>query len=83
MYTNKFNNNETNYIAVEFELFATLYSIIDDLHRKIQIEKYIKNLMIELENRKNYYGLYEFTDGTARLDITGHVLNGFFALLNL
>ena len=74
---------ETNYYAVEFEALATLYASISNQHIKITIEPYIERLIINLEQRRNKNGLYEFTDGTIRLDITGHVLNGFYALMSL
>ena len=82
-YMKIYTNNETNYCAVQFESLATLYALIDDKNIRLSIEPYISNLMILLESRKNINGLYEFTDGTMRLDITGHVLNGFYALMSI
>lgn len=69
---------ETNYLAVAFEGLTSLYMF--DKNR--EHEKYIEYLIIELNNRKNKYGLYIFKNGNARLDITGHVLNGYFNLVD-
>jgi len=80
-YINNSNAIETNYYAVEIESLLTLYSAIADKQTRLNIETYIPDLLIKLENRKNSNGLYEFTDSTMRFDITGHVLDGFFALI--
>jgi len=77
------NFTETNYYAVEFESLATLYGYIDDIDYQKRIEKFIASVLINLQNRKNKYGLYEFTNGDIRLDITGHILNGFYNLISL
>ena len=74
------NANETNFYAVEFEALCTIYPIVDD-NTRLKMEPYIENLIIALENRRNANGLYEFTDGTMRIDITGHVMNGFYGLM--
>lgn len=73
--------NETNYYAVEFEALSTLYASIDNQQIRLQIEPYLIKLMLDLEKRRNELGLYQFSDKSSRLDITGHVLNGFFSLL--
>ena len=80
-YMDKYKINETNYLAVEFEALTTLYRNIDIEKNRLAIEPLISKLLINLESRRNPNGLYEFTDGTMRLDITGHVLNGFYALM--
>lgn len=70
------NNLETNYLAVFFEALSSLYNLLefkDDI--KDMITKLFCKLMERFES-----GLFKFTDNSARLDITGHVLNGFFAL---
>ncbi|XWV25690.1 AMMECR1 domain protein [Tupanvirus soda lake] len=77
------NYNETNYYAVEFETLATLYSKITNSKTKLLIEKYIEKILIQIENRKNKYGLYQFKNGETRIDITGHIMNGLFSLLLL
>lgn len=71
---------ETNYLAVAFESMATLYEPLQPNYSIV--ESYLANLLIELESHKDAYGLYRFTNGEARIDITGHVLNGLFALLD-
>ena len=56
---------ETNYYAVFFETccFLKLYDICSKVYTF-------------LSSRKNIDGLYMFKDGTIRVDITIHVLNG-------
>ena len=71
---------ETNYLAVAFESIATLYERSQPNYSIV--ESHLANLLIDLESRKDAYGLYRFTNGEARIDITAHVLNGLFALLN-
>ena len=75
------NNTETNYYAVEFEALATIYANIKSDRYKKSLEPYIEQLIIKLETRRmDDWGLYQFTNGTARVDITGHVLNGIYVL---
>jgi len=74
--------DETNFLAVEFESLATLYSIIGDEPTKMRIEVYLAELIIKLEQIKNRYGFYQFKNNEARIDITGHVLNGLISLLS-
>lgn len=73
--------DETNYYAVEFESLAMLYSNISDKKTKISVGEYLIQLITKLDNRKNDFGLYQFKNKTARVDITGHVLNGLFLLI--
>lgn len=69
---------ETNYIAVSFEALCFVYNSMND----IDILYKIFELFIELENRKKCMDiLYIFQNKTARVDISGHVNNGFFELL--
>jgi AMMECR1 domain-containing protein len=63
---------ETNYIAVAFEAFCFIYKHYPN--NKIFL------LLCELEKRKNFF--YEFLDKSYRIDITAHVMNGYFQLLN-
>lgn len=72
--------DETNYIAVEFEALATLYGISDS-KTALEIEIYLPELLIKLVKTKNKYGLFTFKNGDARFDITGHVIDGIFALI--
>ena len=70
-------NIETNYLAVAFEALCFVY--------KSKIKKTLLNkifeVFFELEQRKNCYNvLYTFLDKTARVDITGHIMNGFVEL---
>jgi AMMECR1 domain-containing protein len=74
--------NETNYLAVEFEALSTLYNSVSN-ETRLRIEPYLEKLLISLEQRKNNKGLYEFINRDARLDITGHILNGFYQLLDV
>ena len=60
---------ETNYLAVIFEALSTLYIFTEDLNDYIFYIFYLLN--------KTYVnGLYYFKNNSARLDITGHILNG-------
>jgi AMMECR1 domain-containing protein len=70
---------ETNYLAVGYEALTALYNMIDDDNNLI---KSISDLFILLENKKNEIGLYKFNDGSCRLDITGHVVNGIMNIDN-
>jgi len=71
--------NETNYYAVEFEVLTALASLNNFMDTKV-IDAII-GLMIKLQTRKNKDGLYCFEDHSCRLDITGHVLNGYYNLI--
>ncbi len=74
----EYNNDiETNYMAVAFEGLSALYTMDKDSIKY----KYIYYLFIELEKRRNKYSLYTFLNGSARIDITTHVLYGFYYLL--
>lgn len=71
---------ETNYIAVSFEALCSLYTMLQKLHH-IECIDIIFSLFYFLQLRKEENGLYYFLNKTARLDISGHVWNGFIALL--
>lgn len=72
------DNLQTNYLAVFFEALSSLYHLLEsNANIKHMITILFCKLMKRFEN-----GLFKFTDGSARLDITGHVLNGFLALKN-
>lgn len=72
---------ETNYIAVCFEALCSLLHYLDDKIKYLEAMKQIQKLSEILRDRQNKYKLYEFLNNSARLDISGHVLNGYMALL--
>ena len=64
---------ETNYLAVSFEALCFIYQS----NRKVSLLNHLFQLFFELEQRKKYYNvLYIFLQGSARVDITGHIMNG-------
>jgi len=64
---------ETNYLAVAFEALCFIYQS----NRKVSLLNQLFQLFFELEQRKKYYNvLYIFLQGSARVDITGHIMNG-------
>jgi AMMECR1 domain-containing protein len=76
---NNNNNIETNYLAVAFESLNALQIIV----RSTDALKIIDNLEEMLSQRfdKNI-GLYKFNDGSARIDITGHIIETYITSLN-
>ena len=46
------------------------------LPKNYKVQNKMFQLFYELEKRRNELGLYEFKNGSARIDITGHVCNG-------
>jgi hypothetical protein len=82
---------ETNYLAVYFEAMMSLWGILgrDMLENILPVWVYllqrwknglfsIKNGVFktqEIKNSKSFY-LFYFKNGTARIDITGHIING-------
>jgi len=89
-YIDKHNySDETNYYAVEFESLSALYNKLQESpDYKLQespdyklIEQKIGLLLTDLEKRRTKDGLYQFKNSESRLDITCHVLNGFYSLL--
>ena len=74
---NKKEGTETNYLAVAFEALAYTKN------RNNMSDSLLFQLFFVLEQRKACHNLlYAFLDKTARVDITGHVLNGFYQLMN-
>jgi len=79
-----FENYETNYIAVSFECLSSL--MLFSLNKLIEIDykfliNKIEDLILVIVNRKNnIYHLFEFTDKSMRIDITGHIINGFICM---
>jgi len=79
---------ETNYLAVYFEAMMSLWGILggEEIFRNIfPVWVYLlqrwKNGVFktqEIKNSKSFY-LFYFKNGTARIDITGHVINGLYA----
>lgn len=63
---------ETNYLAVAFEALCCAKTLTTELFI----------LFYELEQRKSG-NLYHFLNKTARVDITGHILNGLYNNLNI
>jgi len=78
IYNNFPENIETNYLAVSFECLCAIYSI----NKYNDLMNYIFNLYIILEKRKKYGFLYSFLNKNCRIDITVHILCGFYYLLN-
>lgn len=72
------DNEETNYYAVALEAMTSFYKYINS-EAYDDFDKLIEKMIILLNNRKRD-GLYEFTNKTIRLDITGHVLNCYYNL---
>ena len=78
---NDFSSLETNYLAVTFEALSSLYPLINK--NKIETINYIFYLFYQLQQRISIDGLYLFSDmKNARVDITGHVFNGYFDILS-
>ncbi len=76
------DGDETNYIAVAYEcttcMFLCAHKANVKFHGTYHLVKEIRRLYALLVNRYNKnYGLFTFKDGSMRIDITGHILNGF------
>lgn len=70
---------ETNYIAVAFEGLCYIQKA-NPTKETISI---LFQLLFELEIRKNKNNiLYNFMDSSARIDITGHIINGLYQLIS-
>ena len=80
MYNKLYQDKETNFIAVNYEIVTGLLKNMKDNKYQHILEQILENTIIELQKRKDKYGLYSFKDGTSRIDITGHVLNGIYNL---
>ena len=68
---NNIDNEETNSIAVSFEACSFL------LYNN-KIMNYAFQLWISLEKRRTYNMLYSFINNESRIDISGHINNGFY-----
>ena len=71
-------NQETNYLAVAFEGLCAAYRSTKDMRAFITAFEVFYNI----EKRINIQWLYAFFDGSARIDITEHMLHGFQLLQN-
>ena len=70
---------ETNNIAVAFEGLC----YIQKANPSEETNRILFQLLFELETRKNKNNiLYNFIDSTARVDITGHIINGLYQLIS-
>jgi AMMECR1 domain-containing protein len=65
---------ETNYLAVCYETLSTIFNRFSN-----DLDHALETVFHDLHKRRNNStGLFAFKDGTCRLDITGHVLNGYY-----
>jgi hypothetical protein len=72
--------NETNYIAVGYESITCLYIYALEYDLDIDNGFFISNIsriyeILSKRYNENYF-MFEFSNRTMRLDITGHILNG-------
>jgi hypothetical protein len=67
-------NIETNYLAVCFECLSSIYKYEKNNNK---LNNYIFYIFLLLQSRFSKLGLYMFNDHTARIDITGHCIQGF------
>tara|TARA_B110000285_G_C14849513_1_gene479262 strand:- start:170 stop:436 length:267 start_codon:yes stop_codon:yes gene_type:complete len=75
-YVNLNEHSETNYLAVTFEALSSLL-FIKNIKLGNEIKDKIFHIFYLLQQRYNENGLYYFKGNTnARLDITGHIING-------
>ena len=70
------DSRETNYIAVALESLCSLSRVV---HAHYDMKDAIVHLFALLQPRYSD-GLFAFRDGSCRLDITGHVLQGLSSL---
>ena len=71
-------NENTNVLAVAFEALGLYYRFFKDSQGNTLAKLF--ELFVELEKRQKEI-FYTFLDGTARIDITGHVLSGFLQII--
>lgn len=78
---------ETNYLAVMFECLSGLYYLLNAINKdnnnidgKNELMNKLTNIIYYLEQRYKM-GLYYFNNDDARLDITGHVINGYLNII--
>tara|TARA_B110000208_G_C11674164_1_gene396314 strand:+ start:626 stop:1063 length:438 start_codon:yes stop_codon:yes gene_type:complete len=77
------DDTETNYLAVLFEALTVITQLITDQLLLTEVQNHIVDVFGKLVKRyKN--GLFYWRDGrSARIDITGHVLNGLMYIMKL
>jgi hypothetical protein len=74
---------ESNYLVVIFEGIANIIKVLELIQFENNLEtlkviKEIKSKILKILMKNRWYnGFIYFTDKTARLDITGHLLNAF------
>jgi hypothetical protein len=70
------NTLETNYLAVAFECLCHICRYLNE-NTNTYLYDYLLLLFVILQNKQDKAnGLYKFSDGSARLDITSHIING-------
>jgi hypothetical protein len=69
---------ETNYLAVFFECMSTIHKYDSNINI---LNNYLYFIFILLQKRFSVFGLYMFNDHSARIDITGHCVQGFVQYL--
>ena len=73
----EFYQSPTNYLAVGFEALCQMYAL-----NTASVGPLLCGLMQALSRKRTASGLYELSDGEVRLDIVGHIMNGFYSLLS-
>ena len=77
---------ETNYLAVAFEGLCAALGVLKQMdgHEGTQIRLAVQGVLLPLLHTRfsQPHGVYCFTNGAARLDITGHVLSGYRYMLH-
>tara|TARA_Y100001958_G_C21245365_1_gene575014 strand:- start:693 stop:2207 length:1515 start_codon:yes stop_codon:yes gene_type:complete len=77
----KNDETETNYYAVGFEALSSVLIVIKDVNSRKKILNNIFFIYKMLTHRYDEkYGLFKFNNGSSRIDITGHIINGILAL---
>ena len=75
------NETETNYYAVSFEALSSILLVTKEFNIK---KKILNNILfiykILIDRYDEEYGLFKFNNGSSRIDITGHIINGILAL---
>jgi AMMECR1 domain-containing protein len=72
---------ETNYLAVAWEGLASVFALLHKPTSQTKVSERLNQLFRSLMKRyRSDNGLFYFTDGQARIDITGHVLAGIHTL---
>ena len=82
---NKFINDksQTNYLAVTFEALTALRPLITKQNMFIEIQNNILDIFAKLTKRYKNGLFYWKEKNVARIDITGHVLNGIIYMMGV